>query len=71
MVRSFPLTQSADADVAAGVVHASPLAPLVGQWVEGAHRVEVLHAVEAPNHVDESVQFDEAVVSPWVCASVG
>jgi hypothetical protein len=52
----------ADADVASGLIHTGPLAPLLLHWVEAAYGVGVLVAVEAADYVDYVVEAASAVV---------
>lgn len=55
-------TMRDDTDVAPRLVHTSAFVPCVSDGVVTAHRVEVVAAVETPDHVDEVIQRAEAVV---------
>jgi len=49
-------------------VHRGDLKPLLGDGVEAADAVEVVHAVEAADEVDERVHSRTAVVRSRSCA---
>lgn len=53
---------SDNADVTSRLIHASSFMPGVRHWVITPHRIEMVAAIEAPDHVDQIVQRTQAMV---------
>lgn len=50
------------ADIAPRLIHTSPFVPSVGYRIIAADGVEVITAVEAPDHVDQVVEGTKPVI---------
>lgn len=54
-----------NANIAPCLVHARSLVPSVGNGIVTAHRVEMIAAIKAADHVDQIAQRAQPVVGPW------